>query len=410
MSSLCQIIADQIRSQAEGRIPFTTYMDLALYHPQYGYYASNPALIGTPGDFVTAPHLTPVFGELLAVQFEQLWQILGQPTPFTLVEMGAGQGLIIQDVCRYLQRHHPDFFQALRYRVVEKSPALMQAQQYLMRSLSPPGQGLHWSLWSDIANESVVGCFFSNELVDAFPVHLLQWQQGQLYERYVALTNAGMTVSAPADIEATTQPLFQEQLGELSTPLLKDYFELVDITWSDQVYGSAYQTEVNLAALDWLSTVATKLRRGYVLTIDYGYPAHRYYSPVRRQGTLQCYFNHAHHSDPFIHVGQQDITAHVDFTALERHGQRCGLKSMGSMQQGLLLMALGLGDRLAALSHQTPSAARSINDILRDRDALHALMNPLGMGNFNVLLQAKGLTASEFDTIPQGLDIPPMAV
>ena len=146
-----------------------------------------------------------------------------------------------------------------------------------------------------------------------------------------------------------------------------------------------------------------------MLTVDYGYAAERYYSPARSQGTLQCYYQHSHHSNPYIHVGNQDITAHVDFTALERHGERYGLTTVGFTQQGLFLMALGLGDRIAELSQLSPSSELSMNDILRRRDALHALINPMGLGNFGVLVQSKGLTDREQLVVPKGLDIPPIS-
>jgi SAM-dependent MidA family methyltransferase len=163
---------------------------------------------------------------------------------------------------------------------------------------------------------------------------------------------------------------------------------------------------VNLAALDWIETIASRLQRGYLLTIDYGYPATRYYSPGRSQGTLQCYYQHTHHSNPYIYVGRQDITAHVDFTGLERQGDRCGLHTVGFTQQGLFLMALGLGDRLTALSDPTQTEHQSVNDILRRREALHSLMNPMGLGNFGVLLQSKGIDTQT--QIPKGFQIPGM--
>ncbi|MFM6008080.1 MAG: SAM-dependent methyltransferase, partial [Sphaerospermopsis kisseleviana] len=141
---------------------------------------------------------------------------------------------------------------------------------------------------------------------------------------------------------------------------------------------------------------------GYVLTIDYGYPASRYFHPRRSQGTLQCYYQHRHHNNPYINIGKQDITAHVDFTALERWGKRCGLNQVGWTQQGLFLMALGLGERIAALSYQQ----QSISQLLKRREALHQLISPEGLGNFGVLVQSKGLTETETRRSLQGLTIP----
>ncbi len=169
---------------------------------------------------------------------------------------------------------------------------------------------------------------------------------------------------------------------------------------------NGYCTEVNLATFDWLETVASRLQRGYLLTVDYGYTADRYYSPTRKGGTLQCYYHHSHHNDPYLYVGEQDITAHANFTALERWGDQVGLATMGTIEQALFLMALGLGDRIAALSTQDGSDHATIQTTLRRRDALQSLINPLGMGNFNVLIQAKGLTPAEQSSPLKGLALP----
>jgi SAM-dependent MidA family methyltransferase len=233
-------------------------------------------------------------------------------------------------------------------------------------------------------------------------VHQIVLDAGQLREVYVAI--------APATIKSSFQQPFTEVIGDLSTPQLSNYFELIGISFASDRYADGYRTDVNLAALDWLKTVSDRLHRGYLLTIDYGYPANRYYSPTRSQGTLQCYYQHAHHSDPYSNIGHQDITAHVDFTALERQGEQYGLRTVGFTQQGLFLMALGLGDRLAALSDSTATEAQSINDILRRREALHSLMNPMGLGNFGVLIQSKGLENDQPSSSAtlKGLSLPPM--
>jgi SAM-dependent MidA family methyltransferase len=398
---LCQAIAQSIAQTPQHQITFADYMDLVLYHPQNGYYASNSNVIGETGDFFTSPHLSADFGELLAVQFVEMWEGLNRPAPFTLVEMGAGQGLLIQDILRYLHRHHFSCFEALEYVIVERSPALRSEQEQRFRKLSQSWGRLHWRSWEDILSHSIVGCCFSNELVDALPVHQVIRHQGQLQEIYVTTTESVESnrtggqgreqfAPSPAFAPLTAAP-FQEVLGELSTAHLQGYFKQIGINLLSDSYPDGYRTEVNLAALDWLSIVADRLAQGYILTLDYGYPAHRYYAPTRSQGTLQCYYQHRHHSNPYINIGRQDITAHVDFTTLERHGERCGLQTLGFVPQGLFLMALGLGDRIAALSDPVATADLSINDILHRREALHSLINPMGLGNFGVLIQGKNL-------------------
>lgn len=415
-------------------------MDLALYHPQWGYYTNRRSPIGARGDFVTSPHMGADFGELLAKQFVDIWNRLGQPHPFHLVEMGAGQGLIVRDVLNYLHRHHFNCFEALNYLIVEKSAALIAEQKRqlsLLPSLAEAQTRLHWVQWQDIAAASITGCFFSNELVDALPVHQVIVEESVLKEIYVTLEHLD-SVSQVMDkgqdgAESEVIPQFTETVGALSTPDLQDYFTQLQIDLRSDAYPEGYRTEVNLNALDWVKTVSQRLRRGYVLTIDYGYPAHRLYNPARTEGTLQCYYRHAHHSDPYIHVGQQDMTAHVDFTTLEQRGAQAGLQFLGMTPQAMFLMALGLGDRIAALSYvqvesslaqdriesensdSSTSAScdkskpMSINDVLRRREALHALMNPLGMGNFQVLLQGKGLSSEEQARPLQGFDIPPFS-
>jgi SAM-dependent MidA family methyltransferase len=382
-SILCEIIAEQIAQSPEQRITFAEFMELALYHPQQGYYATNQSGAGIQSDFFTSSHLGSDFGELLAQQFAQMWEILERPNPFTLIEMGAGQGLLVQDILRYLHKHYFACFEALQYIIVEKSPALAAEQQRRFGKFAESWGSLTWQTWEEIPSDSIVGCCFSNELVDAFPVHRVVRVDGTLQEIYIGTS-------------------FQETIGEFSTSKLMEYFERIDVNLTAQNYPEGYRSEVNLQALDWLETVSDRLHQGYLLTIDYGYSAQRYYNPTRTQGTLQCYYQHAHHSDPYLAIGRQDITAHVNFTALERWGEQFGLQNMELTQQGLFLMALGLGDRISALSNSD----QPIQDILSRRESLHALMNPMGLGNFGVLIQSKGLKAIQQNQPLTGLSAP----
>ncbi|HEY9628934.1 MAG TPA: class I SAM-dependent methyltransferase [Coleofasciculaceae cyanobacterium] len=404
--ALCEAIAQQIAQSPQQRITFAEFMDLALYHPDYGYYVAHSQDMqkglqgGIQSDFFTSPHLGADFGELLAEQFAQMWELLDRPHPFTLVEMGAGQGLIVQDVLRYLHRQHFECFEALEYIVVEKSPAMVAVQQARLQNLTRSWGHLSWKTWDEIPSNSIIGCCFSNELVDAFPVHQIAIANGMLQEIYVT---AGDTEDA-----------FTEAIATPSTPKLAEYFDLIKLKFPAEIYPEPYRSEVNLAALDWITTVGDRLKTGYLLTIDYGYSAQRYYSPSRAEGTLQCYYQHAHHSNPYRAIGRQDITAHVNFTALEQQGDRCGLQTVGFTQQGLFLMALGLGDRIAGLSEtgslelrERSPQALSLQDILRRRESLHALINPMGLGNFGVLVQSKGLDEALSQPL-KGLTTPPL--
>lgn len=390
---LCALISERIAASPQQRITFAEYMDLALYHPQYGYYNGDRPNIGKGGDFITSPHWSADFAEVLGEQFVEMWQILGKPDAFTIVEMGAGLGTFAANVLQYLQRQYPDLFKILEYIIVEISPVLQAEQQ---QNLDDFNKTVKWCNWEEIANNSLVGCFFSNELVDAFPVHQFILEKSQIREIYVA-TSAEQNKQSGSN--------FIEVSGEISNPKIAEYFDLVGIDLSASVYGDGYRSEVNLAALDWIKTVSEKLQRGYVLTIDYGHPAHRYYNPRRTEGTLQCYYRHRYHSNPYINVGRQDLTAHADFTALEKQGELCGLEVMGFTQQALFLMVLGVGDRIASLS-ANDAQVLDLATFLRRREALHQLIDPMGLGGFGVLVQCKGLSVDEKGEKVKGLRVP----
>ncbi|MCL6753798.1 class I SAM-dependent methyltransferase [Nostoc sp. CCCryo 231-06] len=410
--ALCAAIANHITTTPQQRITFAQFMDLVLYHAEHGYYSSDALKIGFKGgDFFTSPNLCADFGELLAEQFFQMWEILGKPIPFSLVEMGAGQGLLALHILKYHQVRYPDFFTALEYIIVEKSPTLRQEQQQRLQDFP-----VRWCNLEEIPSNAIAGCFFSNELVDAFPVHQFILETGELREIYVTIPQnqegKGESSSPPRTscryanigegLGERSNFAFLEVTGEPSTPQLAEYLDLLGIDLTQSVYPDGYRSEINLAAGDWLSIVADRLQRGYVLTIDYGYPASRYYNPRRSQGTLQCYYHHRFHDNPYINIGRQDITAHVDFTALERWGQKCNLKNVGFIQQGLFLMALGLGDRIAALSYQK----QPLSQLLQRRDALQQLIDPTGLGGFGVLVQSKGLDKTETFQLLKGLTLP----
>ncbi|HBQ99789.1 MULTISPECIES: class I SAM-dependent methyltransferase [unclassified Roseofilum] len=378
-------LKDRIRRSPGGKITFAQYMDSVLYHPEFGYYSAYQTEIGKFGDYFTSASLGADFAQLLACQWVQMWQILGCPTPFSVVEMGAGTGQVAADVLRYLETYNIAFFQSLDYRIVEQSLGLRQIQKQNLAPWLGEHPRVQWCDWADLG--LIQGCFFSNELVDAFPVSLVVRSGEKLQEVFVTLDDRDNVV---------------EVLGALSTPKLARYFENLGIDLCSDAYPEGYRTEVNLAMLDWLEAIATRLDRGYVITIDYGYTAQRYYQPRRTTGTLQCYTRHHRHDCPYINMGYQDITAHVDFTSLEHEGKRWELEPLGFTEQGLFLMALGLGDLLTALSE----SSLSITELFSRRDALHQLIDPLGLGGFKVLIQGKGLSKQEKGNVLKGLAHP----
>jgi SAM-dependent MidA family methyltransferase len=379
---LVAAIVDRINYAPQQQITFAEYMELVLYHPLYGYYASNAEQISERGDFLTSPHLADDFGEMLAIQLYQIWQVLGSPQLFSIVEMGAGQGLLAAQILAYSQQKYPDFFRSIDYIIIEIAPAMIGSQQARLKDLP-----VRWCDWADIPDRSIVGCFLSNELIDALPVHQIIVTKDKLQEIYVTVDE---------------NRVFNESIDELSTDKIAQYWQLNRINLLSDRYLDGYRTEVNLAALSWLEQVAHKLQRGYIISIDYGYCADRYYNPMRDRGTLQCYYQHAHHNDPYINIGNQDLTAHVDFTALQNQGELLGLQTVGFTQQGMFLMALGLGDRIAAIS----SSSGDIQSLLRRRQNLHQLIDPIELGKFGVLIQSQGLTSQQQQVILQGLSMP----
>jgi SAM-dependent MidA family methyltransferase len=379
---LVENICVQITNSVQQRITFAEYMELVLYHPQFGYYASNAERIGKGGDFLTSPHLAADFGELLAIQIKQLWEILDCPAKFTIVEIGAGQGLLAAQILAYLKREYPHFFRVIEYLIVETAPAMIATQQKILNNLP-----VRWCEWSEIDDRSIVGCFLSNELIDALPVHQVIVNGNCLQEIYITLNYNDLT--------------FVEIVDELSTDELTNYWKLNGIDLLSDRYADGYRTEVNLAALEWLKIVNQKLERGYIISIDYGYSADRYYNPIRSQGTLQCYYEHYHHNNPYINIGNQDLTAHVDFTAIQKQGELLGLQTIGFSKQGMFLMALGLGDRISTISN----SGGDIQTILTRRQNLHQLIDPMGLGKFGILIQSKALTDQERSILPIGLSM-----
>jgi SAM-dependent MidA family methyltransferase len=366
-TELVEVIRERIRDH--GRIPFAEYMDLVLYHPQLGYYNSSREKIGPEGDFYTSPNIHPIFGHLIARQLHQIWETLGHPSPFQIVEMGAGKGLLCADILGYCRDHLYRFYDHILYILAEKSPVSEAKQKALLAEFSAQGKA-GWVNPEGLLSEKnhFTGCLLSNELIDSFPVHLVQQEGGKLWEIYVV--NRGNA--------------FAEILAPPSTPALEAYL---------RDYGAPFQEgqrgEINLQALEWIEGVNRSLHRGFVLTIDYGYEAEELYHPSRRQGSLLCYFRHKTSMNPYQRLGYQDITAHVNFSALIRKGETLGLHKAGYAEQYKFLAALGL---LQDLEKFEGTCNRySALDFFKNKLAMRNFLIPGGMGSlFKVLAQFKG--------------------
>ncbi len=369
---LCnQVLKEHIRRVVEeqGPITFAHFMDLALYHPAEGYYTAPGRDIGPAGDFYTSANVHPLFGTMLAAQLYEMWELLGRPRPFTIVEYGAGTGLLAGDILSALRDRWPLFLEAACYVIIEISANLVGIQKENLAARGLPGGKVKWlkSLADFGPGSSFLGCVLSNEVVDAFPVHRVKQVEGRLREIYVAL--AGHR--------------FVELDGELSRPELADYFAQAGVQLAE-----GQEAEVNLAALAWLEEVATALRRGFVLTIDYGYEARELYGPRFPQGTLLGYRQHRPTVNPYQAIGRQDLTAHVDFSALRRKGQEVGLETIGFTTQMKFLLALGILEE----ADRWQGEQREDEDVLRAKLALKRLIMPGGMGEiFKVLIQHKNV-------------------
>ena len=351
--SLSELIIEKIRQS--GAISFRDFMEMALYYPGLGYYTSTRQKIGKTGDYYTSPNLSPAFGEMLGRQIEEMWQILGK-NEFTVVEMGAGTGLLSGDVHTYLSKN-PELNHDLNYCIIEKSPAMREEQKKRL------GEKVSWF---DSLEElgKMRGCIFSNEVVDAFPVHQVVMEE-ELMEICVDYSDRFYETLRPASSE------------------LKDYLAEMGV-----VLPQGYRTEINLDAIKWIGEIASILTKGFVITIDYGYPSWELYQDYRNSGTLMCYYRHTASDNPYVHIGEQDITSHVNFSALARWGNKNGLQLCGFTDQVHFLLGLGIEEYMKKL--QEIDQRNSIKEML----AVKTLLMEMGE-TFKILIQRKGLTCKE---------------
>jgi len=344
---------------------FERYMALCLYHPEHGYYTQGRERTGVEGDYFTSPDLHPVFARLVARQAAEMWTAMGCPKPFTWVEMGAGRGLFASDFLSWSASGLPDFFAALEYEAIE--PGFQQRQRIEAR-LAAVGMGNKARLLANVEELApVTGCFFSNELVDAFPVNLVTRIDGRLKEIYV---------TAEGDDLA-------EKTGPISDSTVAAYVARYAHQLED-----GHRVEVNRHAQPWIQSVAAKLSQGFLLTIDYGDMANRLFTLDRPRGTLLAYHGHSADEDYFIAPGETDLTAHVNFTALIDSGKTVGLEFMGFTTQEKFLLALGEANQFADVYDAGQTEAEMLNARLK----LKRLISPAGMGNiFKVLVQQCGV-------------------
>lgn len=376
-------IRDEIR-QAGGWIPFTRYMELALYAPGLGYYAGGAAKFGGAGDFITAPELTPLFGQTLArVAAEVLAQLscapgsvetpepppegaksfLGRPGERLacgdILELGAGSGRLAVDVLLELEHlgHLPD-----HYLILEVSPDLRERQRTLLAEQAP--HLLARVAWLDALPDSLRGVVLANEVLDALPVHLVHWTAEGALERGVAWSEDGF---AWAD-------------RPIESPALMGAVAQLPVT-------APYISEINLAAPALIASLGACLEQGLMLFPDYGFNRAEYYHPQRHQGTLKVHYRHHSLDDPFFLPGLADITAHVDFTAVAHGAEAAGLDLLGYATQGRFLLDAGLLERMSSMTPGTPA-------YMRAAQAVQKLVQPHEMGElFKVMALGRGIQA-----------------
>ena len=358
-----QLIAE-IRAEitSSGPITFARFMELALYHPALGYYATGRRGPGRSADFLTAPESHPIFGWSIAAQVDEAWNRLGRPARFTVRELGAGTGALAAGILDGLARSGSPLRQSIRYRVAERSA---DRGRQVRERLAMVGAG---DVLEPDPGEPITGVVVANEVLDALPVHrVIGGEGGRLLESLVGLDSVGA-------LAAVT--------GPPSTPALEARLASEGITLApDQA------AEVCLEIDPWIRHAAAGLERGLLLLIDYGHPAAALYD-FGRGSLLRAYVGQRVHDDPFRNVGHQDLTAHVDLSAVERAAQEAGLQHLGTTTQAEFLAGLGAAELLVAL--QTDGRA-DLGAYLEARSALVRLLDPTATGRFAVLVFGRGV-------------------
>ena len=362
-AALKEMIVARIAS--EGAISFREFMALALYHPSLGYYSSWRGKMGRDGDYLTSPEVSPMFGLLIGLQLQEMWAEMGRPSRFQVVEVGAGTGALCHDLLRWMRRSAPGLFRAVDYVIVEVSSFLVERQRMSLEGEPEVGERVRWL---EVLPLEIEGCVLSNELLDSMPVHRVGVQDSRLKEVFVAWDDR----------------CFVEELGAPALAV-EAYFQRLGL-----LPGEGCRAEVNLDALAWMERAAGALRRGYLLTLDYGYEAPEMFAPWRREGTLACFHLHTINDDPYARLGRQDMTSHVDFTSLRRVGEAAGLQTLGLISQADFLARLGIADLVSSLNE----GEMGLEEYYARRRAATELLDPAGLGRVRILLQSKGVSGT----------------
>lgn len=371
-----EILAEYIRREIETHGPVTVarFIEWALYHPEHGYYTRGPN-IGPKGDFLTSPETSPAFGQLLAYHVVDIDALLDHPPEFHVIECGPGRGTLASDLLNSLQVEFPTLFERTHYWLVEISPALRSMQE---ERLLPLYKGrVSWVARVDELSPGLLGAVLGNEFIDAFPVHVLEKRAHGIQEQFAANDGDG----------------FKLVYGNLSDPRLLEFLSRYGIE-----LAPGERIEINLASAEWFTQVAGVLEAGVVTLIDYGDTQPDRYSVSRREGTLLGYYGGTVTADILAHPGEQDITALVDFTALQDEAKSAGFSVLGRTRQATFLVGLGLGTAVTVEGHTDDVTAA-----LNYRRGLQTLVSMEGLGRFHVLLLGKGIDPERADGSLSGL-------
>lgn len=355
-AALLAIIRAQI--SASGPLSFADYMQLALYHPQFGYYNNAGIKFGAAGDFITAPEISPLFGQTLA---KQVGAVLADLPAGDILEFGAGSGQLAVDILSALDATGQ---LPAHYYILELSAELQQRQRKKIAEKIPQlGDKV---IWLERLPVDFVGVIIANEVLDAMPVQRFCWQNDQVWQYAVDYSAAA--------------------LSELLLPATSEVTQAV--SHFQHLLATGYSSEVNMLLPGWLASLADCVTQGLVLLLDYGFPRHEYYHPQRHMGTLMCHYQHHAHPDPYVWPGLQDITAHVDFTAVAEAAVTAGFAVAGYTTQANFLLSCGL----TTLAATAPEA--SAEALWATSQAVKKLVLPSEMGElFKVMALTKGFSA-----------------
>ncbi len=333
-----------------GAISFETFMEAALYSDA-GYYREKN-VFGLKGDYYTSPHVHPIFGSMLALQIERMWKVMGSPDNFSVIEQGGGDGTLAVDITGAVSLLNESLYASLNYICVDR-------QKIKMEDSVP----IHFVESEQISIEDQTCIIISNELVDSFPVRMVEINQGQIFEVFVDLDDKGNFVELllPCDVS---------EFGGFLPTNIKNL--------------EGYRGPTNIKIKEWYRNISKVMSKGFLITIDYGFEKYLYYSMEKSHRLLQTYYRHTEGSSPYQRIGSQDLTAHVDFSALRQTGLNYGFQEMAYQSQSEWLDTMGLSSILDKMK-----VGQNYNRALVN--LLSTLQDTSGLGGFQVLIQGKNL-------------------